>query len=142
MLLYINIDTEADDEDQHQHRERGQGYRPRPPYRPRMDRRRIRRGGPHTRTRSSEADNLRKGDVPYENQSREFDSKSDDPGNLNDNSNCTASPSSNALSNEPSDSQQTNKGYSNEQNSAEQAAGKCEGSSPVEASPNEGTVSA
>ncbi|GFR29128.1 y-box-binding protein 1 [Trichonephila clavata] len=137
-----NKDTEADDEDQHQHRERGQGYRPRPPYRPRMDRRRIRRGGPHTRTRSSEADNPRKGDVPYENQSREFDSKSDDPGNLNDNSNCTASPSSNALSNEPSDSQQTNKGYSNEQNSAEQAAGKCEGSSPVEASPNEGTVSA
>ncbi|GIY35941.1 y-box-binding protein 1 [Caerostris darwini] len=137
-----NKDTEADDEEQHPRRERGQGYRPRPPLRARMDRRRIRRGGPHTRTRSTDADFSRKGDA-YEGHGQENETRSDDPGNQNERLNSTiASPSSNTVSHEPSDSQQVSKGYSNDQASSEQSAVKCEGSSSVDASPNEATVSA
>lgn len=137
-----NKDTEAED-DQRQRRDRGQGYRPRPPYRPRMDRRRVRRGGSNTRTRSSENDPSRRDDGSYDDQGPENESKSDAPGNRNDNSNSTDTlPSSVAVKQEPSDSPQTNKGYSNEQTSAEQSAVKCEGSSSVEASQSEATVSA
>lgn len=50
-----------------------------------MDRRRMRRGGPHTRTRSS--DQSRRGEGDYEGGQGDYESKSDDPANnSNDNS--------------------------------------------------------
>lgn len=144
-----NKDAEGDDEER---QPRGSGPRNRPPYRPRMDRRRPRRGrqsrprsdgGP---PRGSKRDDA--GDGPGRSGgAEEYESKSDDPGNVHETNSdsLNVSPSSNQLSSasgEPSDSAQTNEGYSNENNSSEQAKVKCENSSPVEASPNEGTVSA
>ncbi|KFM60146.1 Nuclease-sensitive element-binding protein 1, partial [Stegodyphus mimosarum] len=143
-----NKDTEADEEER---QPRGQGSRPRPPYRPRMDRRRPRRGGPHTRARSSEASISRnvKGGEEMSGRSgpaEDYESKSDDPGHVTENSSSVnISPSSVPQSNasgEPNDAPQTNEGYANEQTSAEQSGVKCENSSSVDASPNEAIVSA
>lgn len=143
-----NKDNGEEDERQ----PRNSGPRNRPPYRPRMDRRRPRRGRP-TRQRSSDTGMSRGpkredgGDGGRSGHGDDYESKSDDPGNVHENNSdsLNVSPSSNQLSSasgEPSDSAQTNEGYSNEKPSSEQAKVKCEPSSPVEASPNEATVTA
>ncbi|XP_015915147.1 Y-box-binding protein 1 [Parasteatoda tepidariorum] len=134
-----NKDIDEDNQRQNRDNRRG-GYR-RPPYRPRMNRRRP-RGGYRPRGRSSEGGPSRK-DQDYEGGAEE--SKSDETATANENSNSVnVSPSSVPQSSgEPSDSQQaSNEGYSNDQTPTEQAAVKCENSSPVEASSNEATVSA
>lgn len=135
-----NKDNEGDDDDRRiQNREHRQGYR-RPPYRPRMNRRRP-RGGYRSRGRSSDGGSYRKNQDNYDAGGAD-ESKSDDAINANNSHSVNASPTS-VPSGEPSDSQQTsNEGYSNDQTSAEQSNVKCENSSPVEASSNEATVSA
>ena len=94
-----------------------------------MDRRRPRRGRQSRprpdsgAPRGSKRDDA--GDAPSKSDAADdYESKSDDPGNTHENNsdNVNVSPSSNQLSSgsgEPSDSAQTNEGYSNE-NSSEQ----------------------
>ena len=142
-----NKDNDGDEDER---QVRGLGPRNRPPYRPRVDRRRPRRGR-QARPRSDGglsrgAKRDDGGDNGRSGPADEYESKSDDPGNVleNNSDSLNISPSSNQLSSasgEPSDSPQTNEGFSNEK-SSEQAKVKCENSSPVEASPNEGTVTA
>ncbi|XP_054719977.1 Y-box factor homolog [Uloborus diversus] len=137
-------DNEADDEDQ---QARVSGSRPRQAYRPRMDRRRPRRGG-HARTRSDRMPRNGRGEdgdeVKQEDYEAKYEVKTEDPGSgyENDATNVSSSMPPSGGSGEPCDSAQTNEGYSKEQSSAEQPVVKIENTSPAEASTNEAIVSA